>query len=93
MSVPSFPDPWVDPRRLEGDHGGQAVTWLIKNADERDGKDFVAKVVRDLNPARRAKFRQEVEACKLLEGHPNVTKVVAVGETTKHGTPFFVMPY
>jgi serine/threonine protein kinase len=88
--MPDFGSRWMNPTLLKP--GGQAITYLVEDA-QTDGKPTcVAKILNNPRPERRARFLQEIRSTEEFD-HPNVVKSIAQGETKNHKQPFFVMPY
>jgi serine/threonine protein kinase len=88
--MPDFGSRWINPTLLKP--GGQAITYLVEDA-QTDGKPTcVAKILNNTRPERRPRFLQEIRSTEEFD-HPNVVKSIAQGETKKHKQPFFVMPY
>lgn len=88
--MPDFGPRWIEPQPL--DRGGQALTFLVRDAEDPGGVFRVAKVLNNPNADRKLRFLQEIEVTKGFK-HPGVVQSIASGETQKSGWPYFVMPY
>ena len=88
--MPNFGARWINPELL--DHGGQAQTYLVSDAESPAGPRFVAKILNNPKEDRKARFLQEIEVTETFD-HPNVVRSLAKGETANSKWPYFVMPY
>jgi len=73
---------------------GQGEAQLVERATAPDGKKFVLKKMRpeqSRNPARRARFEQEILTLQRLND-PHILRIEDFG-LDAHGTPYMVTPY
>lgn len=71
--------------------GGQAQTYLVEDL-ESGGIQRVAKILKNMQEERQARFRLEIDVTMSFD-HPNVVRSIAYGETDNKKKPFLVMPY
>lgn len=73
---------------------GQGECHLVERSGVRDGKKFVLKMMRPeqyRNPARRARFEQEIQILRSLD-NSHILRLEDHG-VDENGMPFFVTPY
>jgi serine/threonine protein kinase len=90
--MPDFGPRWKEIKTVG--RGGQGRAFLVTDAQNPSGPQFVAKIL-SADPkqtARRKRIEEEIEVCKSFD-HPNVVRVIDTGNTPKSGFPFFVMPF
>ena len=74
------------------DEGGQAHVHLVRAVSDNDGPTYVLKSLKNsADPARLARFAQEIEAYRKLT-HTNILRLIDVGNDAK-GRPFLVSEY
>src|SRR2546425_13129427 len=62
LHMPDFGPRWIDPKPL--DKGGQALTYVVRDAEDPTGVVRVAKVLNNPEPDRKRRFLQEIEVTK-----------------------------
>jgi serine/threonine protein kinase len=73
---------------------GQGECHLVERVGAKDGRRFVLKIMRPeqfRNPARRARFEQEIQTLRNLNS-PHILRIEDHGED-ENGLPYFVTPY
>jgi serine/threonine protein kinase len=88
--MPEFGPRWISPEPLG--KGGQALTFLVRDAEDSNRVLCVAKILNNPKPDRKARFLQEISVTERFN-HPYVVRSLGGGETQGAGWPYFVMPY
>jgi serine/threonine protein kinase len=77
------------------DEGGQGYAYRVRDTQDPDGKEYVAKVLKgnltEQSP-RWKRLEEEIEVSKSFD-HPNVVHVIDSGHTGGSGYPYYVMPF
>jgi serine/threonine protein kinase len=94
--MPDFGPRWLLAQKEPLGKGGQGHAFLVSDAQEPNGTQYVAKVLSgpslsDQSP-RWKRMEEEVEVCRSFD-HPNVVRLIDAGHTQNSRYPYFVMPF